>query len=185
MRVAWAIMLVLLAGSRCAQAAEWRAIPQQSRLGFEASYEGQAAPGIFRQFTVELTAEGGSPQGGRLRVTVDLSSVDMDSADVNETVVQSEWLNVARHPRAVFESTAVSRTGPGHYRARGSLALKGIARRLDVPFQWSVEGGQARMTGRLVVRRTDFHIGTGEWASGDPIGLDVMVHFEVALRRRR
>ncbi len=185
MRMPCATVLALLAGAGDVEAAEWRAIPAHSRLAFEASYEGQAAPGVFRRFTVELSTESGSPQGGRLRVTVDLGSVDMDSADVNDTVVQSEWLDVARHPRAVFESAAISRTGPGRYRARGGLMLKGITRRLDVPFQWSARGGTARMAGQLTVKRTDFRIGTGEWASGDPIGLDVSVGFEVALQRSR
>jgi polyisoprenoid-binding protein YceI len=39
------------------------------------------------------------------------------------------------------------------------------------------------MAGELTLDRTRFGIGSGEWATPDPIGLDVKVKFKVTLRR--
>lgn len=41
------------------------------------------------------------------------------------------------------------------------------------------------MTGELILSRNDFFIGTGEWASGEQIGLAVKVWFEVVFTRSK
>ena len=38
------------------------------------------------------------------------------------------------------------------------------------------------MLGSVVIRRTDFRIGEGEWASADGIGLDVKVTVDLSLQ---
>ena len=40
------------------------------------------------------------------------------------------------------------------------------------------------MAGRVELQRLDFGIGTGEWSSGDEIGLDVTVEFRLTLQRQ-
>jgi hypothetical protein len=39
------------------------------------------------------------------------------------------------------------------------------------------------MSGQLVLKRSDFSIGIGDWSSGDQIGIDVNVSFSVVLQR--
>lgn len=164
-------------------AADWRMDAQDSRLMFTATYERAPAPGVFRRFDVRLRFDPQKPTGGRLHVTVDITSADMDSADVNEAIRQSEWFDTARFPQAEFESHDIRRRGPGEYRAHGRLRLKGVEREVVVPFTWREAGITAVMEGALTLDRTAFSIGSGEWASGETIGLDVQVRFKVTLRQ--
>jgi hypothetical protein len=40
------------------------------------------------------------------------------------------------------------------------------------------------MSGRLVLKRSDFAIGIGDWSSGEQIGIDVNVSFAVQMQRQ-
>lgn len=164
-------------------AAQWRSQPDFSRLQFESSYEGQRVPGVFRNFEVKFKFDPARVQQSELEVKVSLASADMDSADVNEAIASPEWFDVIRFPESRFFSRQITADGGQNFTARGSLQLKGIRREITVPFQWYENGDTARMHGEFVLARTDFDVGGGEWASGNPIGLDVKVKFSLSMRR--
>lgn len=166
-----------------APAAEWTMDRAASRLEFVARYQGQDVPGVFRRFDVRLTFDPAALADSRLVVTVALVSADMDSGDINEAIAGPDWFHTLQFPQARFSSAAISRDAAGHYLASGTLELKGVVRRVSVPFTWHAAGASATMQGDLTLKRTDFGIGTGEWASTDAIGADVRVHFVVAFRR--
>jgi polyisoprenoid-binding protein YceI len=185
--VSWRALLTAMLMAVCvpsAMAAQWTLAPDESQLEFVAIYQGQEVKGVFRRFDVNLGFEPNAPATGKLDVSVALASADMGSADINGAIHGDQWFAVASGPQAHFASTDIVIRSPGHYIANGTLRLKGIARQVAVPFTWSVAGNGAHMEGRLVLKRTDFGIGTGEWASGETIGLDVAVRFNVKLRRR-
>jgi hypothetical protein len=55
-----------------------------------------------------------------------------------------------------------------------------------VPFVWKQDTqnpDRATMSGQLVLKRSDFSIGIGDWSSGDQIGIDVSVSFTVEMQR--
>jgi polyisoprenoid-binding protein YceI len=95
--------------------------------------------------------------------------------------VKPEWFHATRFPSAKFESTEIIADGENHFLAKGTLSLKGMQRKITVPFFWREAGQSADMKGELVLNRADFGIGTGEWAAGNPIGLNVIVRFILKL----
>lgn len=177
-----ALGLLCLFAAGSAAAADWRMDPAASRLTFEASYQGEAVPGTFKQFDTRLRFDPARPAGGRLEVTVKLPSADFGSAEINEAVREPEWFDLARFMEASFVSTDIQRTSDSRYVARGTLRLKGASQAVAVPFTWQASGKSAEMKGELMLKRTAFGIGTGEWATDDPIGTDVKVMFDVRLQ---
>jgi len=174
---------LLLAWASLAQGAEWKTLPA-SRLEFTATYQGQAVPGVFRRFDVVLAFDPRQLAGSRLAVDISIPDADMLSADINEAVRGPEWFDAGGFPVARFVSEEIVAQGPGRYLARGTLTLKGVARRVAVPFTWTPAGNGAAMDGRLVLRRTDFNIGSGAWAKDETIGMEVGVRFGLKLRRK-
>jgi len=166
-----------------ATAADWTMDTRTSSLAFVASYQGQAAPGRFRDIETRLSFDPEHPEQGQLHVGLSMASADMDSADINRTIRASEWFDMARYPRAEFDSTRIVLERPGHYVAQGRLRLKGMVREIGVPFSWNASGSTATMAGQFGLNRTAFNIGTGEWATGRIIGLEVKVRFSLNLRK--
>jgi len=183
MRPAWIVALGFLMSTQ-AFAADWRMDPAPSRLEFVATFEKNAAPGVFKEFDTRLARfEPDKPEAAKLDVTVKITSADMKSGDVNRAIRGPEWFDFARFPQAEFHAEDIRRVAPGRYLARGVLSLKGIRKELEVPFTWQESANAATMEGELNVERLQFGIGTGEWANGSTIGLGVRVKFNVRLRK--
>ena len=177
------IATVLLMWVGATQAATWQMEKSASRLEFISIYQGQPAPGVFRDFVTRLQFDPAQLARGKLEVDVVVTSIDMGSEDLHEGVRAPEWFDFARFPKAEFRSQQIRQAGPQRFEARGMLTIKGIQQEVTVPFTWEAKGQTAVMTGELTLNRTRFGIGTGEWAAPDPIGLDVKVKFKVTLRR--
>src|SRR3954465_14851615 len=167
-----------------ALAADRKMDPAPSRLEFLATFEKNAAPGVFREFDTRLARfEPAKPEGAKLHVTVKITSADMKSGDVNRAIRGPEWFNFSSFPQAEFHAEDIRRVAPGRYLARGVLSLKGTKKALEVPFSWQESANAATMEGELNVERLQFGIGTGEWANGNTIGLGVRVKFNLRLRK--
>lgn len=163
-------------------ASEWRMLAGSEFL-FETTFEETTLPGRFEQFNVALVFDPGNPAAGRLQVTVDLEGANMDDPDINAAIAGPEWFHVTEFPGATYTSKEIVASTPGHYIAKGELALKGIRKEVEVPFTWSASGDGAEMAGELVLQRTDFDIGSGEWSEGATISLEVRLSFTVRLER--
>jgi polyisoprenoid-binding protein YceI len=174
--------MVLLLAVMPAQAVDWQS-RSDGKFTFEVTFEGVGALGEFKRFDVMLNFDPKKPETNRLRVTVELVAADMGDPDMNEGIADTDWFHVGKYPRAVFESKKIEAGAPGKYVATGILTLKGISKPVSVPFSWSEKGKRASMRGELIVQRTGFNVGSGEWASADPIGIDVKLKFDVSLKR--
>lgn len=176
----WSVLLLMYSAGGVA--ADWRMEPAASRLEFTATYQGEPAPGQFRQFDTELRFDPARSTKNELVVTVKLTSFDMGSAELNDAVRGPEWFDLAKFTQAEFRSTDIKPAGADRYIAHGTLDLKGTKRPVELPFRWKADGKNATLTGELTLDRTAFGIGTGEWATGDPIAVAVKVSFNVRLR---
>ena len=172
---------LLLAGP--AIAADWKMDPAGSTLEFIATFEKTEAPGVFKEFDARLRFDPEKPAGSRLDVTVKVTSADMNIPDVNQEIRGKDWFDYAGFPQAEFHSTDLRRIEGNRYVARGTLVLKGVKQRVEVPFTWTASGGGATMEGEFTVKRGDFGVGLGEWKATDTIGADVKVKFKVKLRK--
>lgn len=173
-------LLVSTLAAAAVLADEWR-MEGEGELLFKATWEGEPVPGRFNDFEVQFDTPDGDIVGSTLSVTVNLDSADMDDPDINEAIAGPEWFAVNEQPVATYTSDSIEAAADGGYVARGELDLKNVRLPVDVPFQWSESDGRAEMSGELVIDRTRFDIGSGEWKTGERIGVDVRVSFDVTL----
>ena len=174
---------LLVPGVPLAQERGWKTDAATSRLGFAATVEKSAVPGVFKEFEARVYLDSKRPGASRLDVTVVMKSADMNDSEVNGTIRGAEWFDVVRFPRAEFHATDIQQTAAGRYVARGTLRLKGVQQPVEVPFNWVQSDDAAQMDGELIIRRGAFGIGTGEWAATTLVGPDVKVGFSLRLRR--
>ena len=179
------IALIAILGYQPAVAETWQSNAPNSKLEFAASYQGLPINGRFNQFSVTSFTDQ-LEQPTQLNVAVSITSADMGSSEFNQAIQAADWFNVADFSEATFSSQQIKLTPKESDKttliARGILQLKGLQKNIAVPLSWdNNSSNQATITGELTLDRSDFAIGTGEWASGDQIGLAVRVWFTVQL----
>ena len=161
---------------------QWQSVLTNSKLMYQVTFQGLPIEGRFTQFSVDYS------QAEKLLVTVNIGSADMSDDELNSEIAGIDWFDTGRFGEAVFSSESLTATSDSNeeFIAAGSLNLKGVSEPVDVPFVWKQDTqnpDRATMSGQLVLKRSDFSIGIGDWSSGDQIGIDVNVSFSVVLQR--
>jgi len=171
---AFVFATVAAAGFPAEAADRWAVDYDRSRVGFEATQQGQGFTGEFKTFKVDISFSADDLENSEVVAEIDVSSVDAGSRQRNGALPDPEWFDVKSHPKAVFRASDFEAV-EGGYVAKGALTMKGVSRDVVLPFTLEDAGDGVVMTGRTQLVRTQFDVGTGEWASGEWVGLDVVV----------
>ncbi|MDE2184926.1 MAG: YceI family protein [Alphaproteobacteria bacterium] len=143
--------------------------------------------GRFDKLSGTMNFDAAQPEKSSVSVTIDMSSVDTPSAQLNMILGGSEVFGAQRFPSATYISTSVVRTGSNTGRIRGNLTIKNITKpvTLDVVFR----GGNMNpmsdsytigFTGTTTIKRTDFGITGMRWEPlvSDDVKLIIEAMFE-------
>jgi polyisoprenoid-binding protein YceI len=163
-----------------ADAAKWNVDHAKSRLGFTVEWSGEPLSATFKKWNADIDFDSADLAHSQATVSIDLSSEESDSPDNDDGIQGAQGFDVTKFPAAKFQTTSIARVGEGNvYKAAGKLTIHGITRPVTLNFRLLIEGNNARMTGGAEVMRTDFGLGTGEWAGEKPVAHRVVIHIEL------
>lgn len=150
--------------------------PGRSAFRFHAVSRFMDADGRFTRFGGEIRLEDGRWEMASARVTIEVASLDT-GIRMRDTHLRSEdFFDVERHPRAIFESSAVRRDGE-HVMVTGRLTLRGVTRPLTVPVTVTEVAGALRVVGEVTLNRREF--GIAYQSRLNPIQDEVQVRFDL------
>lgn len=168
-----------------AAAASWTVDPARSTLGFEVTAQGQPFTTVFKDWTAAITFDPADLSTANARVTINLASVDSGDRQRDGMMSAKSWFDTSGATftapagvpagQAVFQTTAFRKTGDTTYEADGTLAMRDAVKPVTLPFTLVITGSEAHMTGALTINRTDWGVGQGQYASGDPVATDVKI----------
>jgi len=69
-----------------------------------------------------------------VNVTIKVSSVDTANSDRDEHLLSEDFFNSEKYPAITFKSTKIKKHGD-HWVAHGDLTLKGVTKRVALPFE--------------------------------------------------
>lgn len=135
------LTMALLAALAAPAAAEVYAFDKaHSRIIFFVPHEGLSQfLGQFHTFDGEIEFDPAAPETGRVSVTIDAASIDMDHRELNERLKGKDFFRVDEFPTLTFTSTGVARTGSNSGKLTGNLTMMGITKpvTLDVTLNYN------------------------------------------------
>ena len=155
-----------------------------SKLGFTGSMNGAAFNGTFSRWDATIDFDPANLPQSKASVTVDMSSAATGDGARDEALPSSDWFATSRHPRATFVTRSITRTGPNRYAAAGTLTIRGVSRPVVLPFTLAITGNTAKMSGQLVLDRTAFGVGQGQWRTGSAVATKVTVNVNLTATAR-
>lgn len=159
--------------------AKWTVDMAASRLGFRTSFAGQVVRGAFRRWDADIVFDPKALAQSKATVTVQVASAVTGDSSKDQALPTADWFDAAHFPRATFATTAIKDLGGGRYEAAGTLSLRGVNRAIVLPFNLTITGDQAKMTGSAMVNRSAFGVGQGQFKGADTVPLNVVI--EIAL----
>ncbi|MDA5555610.1 cytochrome b/b6 domain-containing protein [Shimia sp. MMG029] len=134
---------------------EWQV--QSGTLGIAVQQFGSEVSGEFADWTAEIAFDETATDGKHGTVTVTIAIGSLTLGSVTDQALGADYLNASANPTATFTADLLAaETG---YIAEGTLALNGNEVATSLPFELTLEGDSAEMTGALELDRRSFHVG--------------------------
>lgn len=155
--------------------------PAASELVFVTQQMDTPVEGRFQRWVAQVALDPRNPEDGQVGLEIQMDSVAFAAPEVTAEAQREMWLDTARFPTAVFQSTAIRATGSGRYAMSGRLTLKGRTHEVTVPLSVAQSGANGTANGSFTLKRSDFRIGEGERTDTSLVAHDVQVRFSLAL----
>jgi polyisoprenoid-binding protein YceI len=164
----------------------WLVDTSGSRLEFTAEQAGAKFVGAFTRFKPQIVFDPHDLASSRFVVDVDAASVNTQDPDRDDALRGSDFFNVARWPKAHFETGRFAARADGSFDVTGKLTIRDVTREVPLHFEFAPgkDGHGAILTGSTRLKRLEFGLGAnGDLRDTRWIGDDVEVRFTVRLLR--
>lgn len=151
-----------------------------SRVSFGYSQMGVNMDGNFGDIkATEFSFDPEQPEAAKVAIEIALTSIDAGYAEANDELEKVEWLNLAAHPLATFQSSQVESLGEQRYQVTGALSIKGHSKEITAPFTFSQNGDSGVFEGVFTFQRADFAVGEGQWKDFGIVANDIRIKFHI------
>jgi polyisoprenoid-binding protein YceI len=178
---AWPLGLALLAVAPLAAQAEQLLVPAQSEIQFVSRQMGVPVEGRFKTFDAKVVFDPAKPASSSIVFSVDTGSATLGVRETDAELPKADWFNVAKFPKASFQSTAVKRLQGNQFEVAGKLSIKGVSSDVVVPVTLAQNGAQTTATGSFAIKRLTYRIGDKEWSDTSMVADPVQVKFKLTL----
>ena len=130
------LALMLGLGNINAQAAEHYVIDTKGMhafITFKVKHLGFSwLQGRFNHFSGDFDFDDAHPSNNRVRVDIDVTSLDTNHAERNKHLRDDRFFDTAKFPKASFVSTKWVDHGNGKATLKGKFTLRGITKNIDI-----------------------------------------------------
>jgi polyisoprenoid-binding protein YceI len=174
------LAVVAIAGSALA-ADEYKIDPNHSSVNFSVTHMMvSTVNGRFNTFEGKILYDDKDVTKSSVNVTIKTASVNTDNTSRDNDLRSAGFFDADKFPEITFQSKSVEKKG-SDYVAHGTLAIKGVAKDVDLPFQLKgpVDAGKmGKVMGAhasLTVNRQDFGVSKGGGMVGNEVKIDLNV----------
>jgi polyisoprenoid-binding protein YceI len=162
----------------------WAIDAAQSRIGFSTRWAGETVSGQFRQWSGDIRFDPANLGASKAVVLVQTGSARTGVKEPDENLGGGDWFDARRFPTARYETTAIRSLGGNRYIADGLLTIKGVSYRLALPFNLTIAGNVATMTGQATVDRMTLKLGLESDADAEWVARETTINVAVRATRR-
>lgn len=149
---------------------------QKSAIRFKVSNMAvNTVEGTFTGITGTVHFNPQQPSKSRINATIDVASINTGIEKRDNHLRSEDFFYVEQYPAATFSAENIEARGDG-YVATGILQVRGVQRRVSIPFTITGAEGEQVLTGQLTVNRKDFNIGEkfGGFMVGRKVDLQII-----------
>ncbi len=162
-------------------AAEWKIIPEQSKIEFRATQNASIISGSFKKFSGKINFDPAQLKTSKVEIEIDMSSVEASLSDAVETLKKPDWLSIKIFPKATFFTDKFTKISDKKFSAEGKLVIKdkSVPTKLEFALE-EYSPSKARAVGSLAIKRSDFAIGAKDPTNAHGVKDEVTVAFVIA-----
>ncbi len=152
--------------------------PENSKVRFEISnFRVNTVEGTFSGMKGTVNFPDNRPEMGEIAVCLEAASINTDNETRDRHLRGEDYFYTEKYPEICFRSSEILKSELG-YVARGTLSMRGVEKRVEIPFSYSGNILRASFT----VNRKDYNIGqgTGSFTMGEEVELSIYCQLQTA-----
>lgn len=174
--------LLLLIGLP-AQAATWVLDPDSSSVFFKYNYGTDPYQGEFKNVEAIFEIDPMNPSDCDFSVTIPINDISLDSPEALDYLLDYELFDVDQWPTASFKAKSCRLESMSSFVSDGMLTVRDQTNPLSFPFNLEVDtsGDKPRfhLTSEVTIKRLEYGVGQGYWASTAEIPNDVVITVDI------
>jgi len=188
------VLTAFIAVSTNAQnATMWKVDKAHTSVNFSVNHFFSAVTGKFTTFNGQINFDPNNLKESKADFTVSINSVNTDNGKRDKHLQSSDFFDAKRYPHMTFKSKKIEVKSDNEYLVYGKLTIKDKTKEVILPMKITGKMEHPMKKGTIIlgvlinttINRTDFGVGTGDWATTLVVGNEVRIHIPMELNRKK
>jgi len=174
-------------------ATQWTIDKAHSNIEFSVSHFFTQVEGNFTDYEATVLFSPDNLAESSIDVTIPVASINTGNNRRDGHLQSPDFFNAEKYPNITFVSDNIESVGNNEFVANGTLTIKDISKQIELPFTLLGVKDNPFKEGTLVagisasteINRTDFEVGTGDWASDAVVGDNVKINLNLELNAEK
>ena len=171
----------------------WKIDKPHTSVNFSINHFFSSVPGKFTDFDGMMHFDPNNLKGSKADFSVSINSVNTDDTKRDKHLKSKDFFDSETYPKMSFQSTKFEKKTDKEYLIHGILTIKNKAQNVILPMKITGEMEHPMMKGTIIlglvidttIDRTDYGVGTGDWAATMVVGDEVKIHIPMELNRMK
>lgn len=188
-------LFILMSSALTAQdmmAKSWELDQNHTSVNFGVKHFFNTVNGIFQKKEGTFHFDPKDLPNSKFTFKIPVASIDTNIEKRDKHLTSSDFFDAETYPYITFTSTKINHLSGNDYQVVGDLTIKDITKSVSIPFKITGEMENPMMKGTTIMglafetklNRTDFGVGTGNWAMTMVVGDEVNVEINMELNRK-
>ncbi len=189
------LLLTVIGGTTAfAQKAEmWMVDKDHTSVNFTINHFFSEVNGKFNSYEGSFHFDPSNLKGSEFSFTIDVASVDTDNAKRDDHLQSEDFFNAKKFKTIKFASSKIEKVNGNDYIAYGKLTIRDVTKDIKLPFTITGKMEHPMMKGvtilgvsiKTTINRTDYGVGTGDWAATMVVGDKVTISIPMELNAKK
>ncbi|WP_199269599.1 YceI family protein [Formosa sp. L2A11] len=171
----------------------WKVDKAHTSVNFSINHFFTAVTGKFKDFEGNIHFDPNNLTGSKADFSVAINSVNTDDAKRDKHLQSADFFDAKTYNKMTFTSTKFEKKSDKEYLIYGKLTIKDQTKAVVLPLKITGEMEHPMMKNTLIlgvvidttIDRTDYGVGTGDWAATMVVGDEVKIHIPMELNRKK
>jgi len=171
----------------------WKVDKAHTSVNFSVNHFFSAVTGKFTTFNGQINFDPNNLKESKADFTVSINSVNTDNGKRDKHLQSSDFFDAKRYPHMTFKSKKIEVKSDNEYLVYGKLTIKDKTKEVILPMKITGKMEHPMKKGTIIlgvlinttINRTDFGVGTGDWATTLVVGNEVRIHIPMELNRKK
>lgn len=194
-KIGFAVLVTVLSvfTTNAQDATMWKLDKAHTFVNFSINHFFSDVTGKFKTFDGKFNFDPSNLQGSQVDFSIDVNSVSTDQSKRDQHLQSADFFDAKTYPKMTFKSTKIEKKSDKMYLVHGKLTIKDKTKNIVLPMKMTGEMEHPMMKGTLIlglvidttINRTDYGVGTGNWAATMVVGDEVKIHIPMELNRMK